>query len=291
MALNKNGQNFYKSGNKFGSMGIMKAKDSDTNNYGLAFVLDGKISGNNIIPDNNFMGFCYKSKDSNGNEIIIPFFYLGKINSSQNAGIHMISDLYFEGNSIIADEFYIKNSSGQNIFIIHDNNIIYKNNLIQNLINTYSDSSQGINAITNMYVVNDAPMGLFAIDINGNSGYWIGDDSDRKLKEHIEDSDISALKIIDKIKHRKFNWKKSKKEQSIGYIAQEIEELNKDLIYKFPKNPKKQAITDEDYSYQINNVAMNALSTKAIQELHGIVKNQQKQINELKQELEKLRRE
>lgn len=291
MALNKNGQNFYKSGNKFGSMGIVKAKDSDTNNYGLAFVLDGKVSGNNIIPDNNFMGFCYKSKDSNGNEIIIPFFYLGKIKSSENAGIYMISDIYFEGNSIIADEFYIKNSSGQNIFIIYDNNIIYKNNLIQNLINTYSDSSQGINAITNMYVVSDAPMGLFAIDVNGNSGYWIGDDSDRKLKEHIEDSDISALKIIDKIKHRKFKWKKSKKEQSIGYIAQEIEELNKDLIYKFPKNPKEQAITDEDYSYQINNVAMNALSTKAIQELHGVVKNQQKQINELKQELEKLRSE
>ena len=70
-----------------------------------------------------------------------------------------------------------------------------------------------------------------------------------------------------------------------------IDYYPKDLIYKFPKNPKKQAITDEDYSYQINNVAMNALSTKAIQELHGIVKNQQKQINELKQELEELRRE
>ena len=115
--------------------------------------------------------------------------------------------------------------------------------------------------------------------------------SDERLKMNIMDAVESGLTLINQILHRRFDWKKDGKHISIGYIAQEIEELNKDLIYKFPKNPKKQAITDEDYSYQINNVAMNALSTKAIQELHGIVKNQQKQINELKQELEELRRE
>ena len=299
MALNKNGQNFYKNGSKFGSMGVMKSKDSDTNNYGLAFVLDGVTSGNNIVPGNNFMGFCYKTKNSSGAELIVPFFYLGKINNSQVAGIHMLSDVFFEGNSIIADEFYIKDSLGNILFqmdklmgypnIMLNGVLQYNGSTINNIINTYSHAD-GANAIANMFVGNDNPMWLHATDINGNGGYWIGDDSDRKLKTNIKDTKVNALETISKIKHRQFKWKNNNREQSIGYIAQELEEINKDLIYKLPIDLENKEEKDENYSYQVNNVALNALSTKAIQELYEIVQKQQEQINRLNKEIEMLRR-
>lgn len=53
--------------------------------------------------------------------------------------------------------------------------------------------------------------------------------SDIRLKESVEPSTVDALSLINKIKIRQFNWKDSGEHQNIGFIADELEELDKEL--------------------------------------------------------------
>lgn len=81
--------------------------------------------------------------------------------------------------------------------------------------------------------------------------------SDRRLKDNIKNSTISALEIINKIKHRSFEWKKDKKHVDIGYIAQELEEINPNFV-------NHNLVRD---TYSINDFSILSTATKAIQEL------------------------
>ena len=107
--------------------------------------------------------------------------------------------------------------------------------------------------------------------------------SDRRLKDNIENSTTSALDIINKIKHRSFDWKSNGKHVDIGYIAQELEEINPDFV-----NHNK----DRD-TYSINDFPILSTVTKAIQEIDAKYEKQQKTIDFLidklgcKEELEK----
>lgn len=96
--------------------------------------------------------------------------------------------------------------------------------------------------------------------------------SDKRLKENIHDSDYKALDIVKRIRHRKFKFKDKEEIVAIGYVADELEELDENLIFevgdKKIKHPKQ--------SYII------PILSKAIQE-------QQIQIEELKQEINKLK--
>lgn len=52
--------------------------------------------------------------------------------------------------------------------------------------------------------------------------------SDIRLKEHIEDSTVEALPLIESIRMRKFDWKDGR-HQEIGFVADELEELDRGL--------------------------------------------------------------
>ena len=56
--------------------------------------------------------------------------------------------------------------------------------------------------------------------------------SDISLKANIQDSTESALDTINSIKHRMFNWKDSGKLQRLGYVAQELEQVDDSLVLK-----------------------------------------------------------
>ena len=54
--------------------------------------------------------------------------------------------------------------------------------------------------------------------------------SDIRLKDDIKDTTIKdALSVINNIKLRSFKWKNTGKEQKIGFIADELEELDPKL--------------------------------------------------------------
>lgn len=117
------------------------------------------------------------------------------------------------------------------------------------------------------------------LNVNGDV-YANNISSDRRLKKNITDSTTSALDIINKIQHKEFDKIDDNKHYKIGYIAQELEQIDKNFVLKRETN-KEKGIEER---YYINELPIIATLTKAIQE-------QQKQIEELKKEIEKLKGE
>lgn len=84
--------------------------------------------------------------------------------------------------------------------------------------------------------------------------------SDKSLKKNIKDSKVKALDEIKKIKHREFDWKKDNKHEVLGYVAQELEEVDPNLTITHINREG-----EELHYLELKNIV--ALSTKAIQEL------------------------
>ena len=54
--------------------------------------------------------------------------------------------------------------------------------------------------------------------------------SDKRLKENVKDAEVAkAMDLVSQIKMRSFDWKDDKKHQKIGFIADELEELDPNL--------------------------------------------------------------
>lgn len=121
------------------------------------------------------------------------------------------------------------------------------------------------------------------LEINTSSGqkginWW---NSDTRLKKNIEDTDIdNALEIVDNFKHHKFDWKdESIKSVKLGYLAHELQKLDEDLVFAVKQNED----SEYDELLQIDETHLIPYLSKAIQELYSIVKEQQKEINNLKE--------
>ena len=88
--------------------------------------------------------------------------------------------------------------------------------------------------------------------------------SDRRLKKNILPTSIdNALSQILKIKHRKFDWKLTNTHVDIGYVAQELEEINPRLVTK---------ASEENGMYTVDTFYMTSLITKSIQEMYAELK-------------------
>lgn len=88
--------------------------------------------------------------------------------------------------------------------------------------------------------------------------------SDRRLKKNILPTSMdNALSQILKIKHRKFDWKLTNTHVDIGYVAQELEEINPCLVTK---------ASDENGMYTVDTFYMTVLITKSIQEMYTELK-------------------
>lgn len=118
------------------------------------------------------------------------------------------------------------------------------------------------------------------VSIDGNI-YADNISSDRRIKKNIEDSNVSALDLINKIEHRQFEMKKDGKHYNIGYIAQELEEIDKNFVLIKEKTNKT------EQQYYINELPLLATATKAIQELNEKVEQLQNKVNELEKLIEK----
>lgn len=118
------------------------------------------------------------------------------------------------------------------------------------------------------------------VHVDGNI-YADNISSDKKLKENIKDSNVSALDLINKIEHRQFEMKKDGRHYNIGYIAQELEEIDKNFVLIKEKTNKT------EQQYYINELPLLATATKAIQELNEKVEQLQNKVNELEKLIEK----
>lgn len=106
-------------------------------------------------------------------------------------------------------------------------------------------------------------------------------ESDIKLKENISISNHSGLDVINKFTFHSFDWKKDKfgykkPHTKIGLIAQEVQEIQEDLVYE---NPNALALDE----FRLLNIAL-----KAIQELSQENTNLKSQLKEMNERLSKL---
>ena len=103
-------------------------------------------------------------------------------------------------------------------------------------------------------------------------------ESDIRLKQNIHDTEIKALDTINQIQVRQFDWKKSQTHQKIGFIADELEQIDPNLSIG--------GGYDEEGSFDtksVNTFYLQGYEVKAIQELYQQIQNLKEQIKQLKQ--------
>lgn len=104
--------------------------------------------------------------------------------------------------------------------------------------------------------------------------------SDRRIKNNIKACDVNALDIINKFQHKQFDKKDDGKHYNIGYIAQDMEQIDPNFVIKSEADPKKGI----EERYYINELPIIATLSKAIQELSQQVEKLQDEIKILKED-------
>lgn len=90
--------------------------------------------------------------------------------------------------------------------------------------------------------------------------------SDGRLKEDIRPTRTYALETINRIKHRAFKWKDQDARQEIGYITQELKEINDRFVLEITQ-PGDEETGEKNSIQQVNDGQLLPYITKAIQEL------------------------
>lgn len=294
MSLSQDGQGFYDSmGNKIGTVGIVREKNKDT----LAFAMN--VDWDNVS-ESKSMAWGYF--DKNGK--FLPVFHLVGTYGAENSEYG--GELAVEGRLSTENLKVIKNTieSGEttinlidnygNILLTIDSNTPFFS--IGNLIYSSIDSDNALrinfsdcrlDGMKNVattdeylnYIAGSPNNHIFAGFKDGGDVIIFTSSSDKKLKKNIKKTSKIALDKIKKIKHREFNWKANDKHQDIGYIAQEMNEIDESFVHH-TKYKDQNGLEKEDW--QINTLSVLATATKAIQE-------QQEQIEILQEEVKRLK--
>lgn len=102
--------------------------------------------------------------------------------------------------------------------------------------------------------------------------------SDVRLKKNIEDTKITALPVVNAIKIRQFDWKENNEHKSIGFVADELEKLNPELVFGGGYEKDGTLIAKG-----IDTLELIAYLTKAIQEQQAEIETLKKQLVSLQQ--------
>ena len=290
-ALDRTGQHFY---NNDKTMDI-GAFDCYFPSYGniyksLMFALNEKST-------NNFMAWGYKTTAENGKTTYTPVIYLGG-NSDDDYGFHIENDIILNFNKIRLkkSKIYDNNDSlcfeiGEDLFYgdTRDNKEIfsvYKNSTGTKTFRIFGDDSNPIMIDSSGNFV--LASGKIILDNNGNIDcvhlYQTGDSSDIRIKSNIKDSSESAIDIINKIHHKEFDKKDDNTHYKIGYIAQEMEQIDKNFVVKKQAN-KEKGIEER---YYMNQLPILATATKAIQEQQEMIEKLENRIKEMEDKLNEI---
>lgn len=118
---------------------------------------------------------------------------------------------------------------------------------------------------------------------NWSTATFTGSSSDKRLKKNIKNTFVKALPTVMNIKMHRFDWKDTDLHQSLGCIADELEELDPMLV--------SGGGYESDGSMNIksiNTLLLTEYNSKAIQEQQEIINSQQNQIHLLEKKLKKL---
>lgn len=107
--------------------------------------------------------------------------------------------------------------------------------------------------------------------VNGTAYGCRAFQSDKRLKKNIKESNVKALPLLRKIIHKSFEWKNKKGKIELGYIADELQKINKNFVFEVGEKKIK----------QISEVALIPYLSKGIQELDEENQGLRKRIKKL----------
>ena len=248
MTLNSEGQAFYRDSTYIGKIGTNKMQENNSQK-GLTF---------DLTENGSYMTWEAKENASE-NVYTMKLSYVkdGVVGFNNGRGIYVGDKLFLQGNELN----FGGNLSWQNNLVSINNNSLLAFNVNGNRVMEISD---------------------YGVYINGT--LTADNVSDGRLKKDIYKSSLNAIEIIKQIKHREFTWKKDQTKEKVGYIAQELEEIDSNYIKKMPQKDEDGNIID--YIYSINELALLATATKAIQEQQTIIEQQQKYIDLILEKLQ-----
>lgn len=306
MTLNANGETYYNgSGNEIGKIGIIRQNNKDI----LAFSMP--VDWNNISSSRSMAWGIF---DPNNN--FLPIFYLAGLYGANNseyegqlvvAGGLSAQDIELEQGIIKASigGFQVLNNNDQVMLSVFKNgsgsstyfNLLdlistwynttvgchyldFHNNRLANLGNvpvSETNDPNLIKVINNIGGFDDSY--IYASFKNGGDVFVYSNSSDRNLKKNIKETNISAIELIQKINHVQFDWKSNERHQSIGYIAQEMQEVEESFVHHSKYKDKE--------DWQINTLSVLATATKAIQEQQEIIEDLKSRIEKLEKKVNK----
>ena len=312
MSLDKEGQNFYKSGENtpFGEMGVKKV---DEQNYVSFSVLgeygqtiqDGMAWGITVKEDNKFLPILYikdffvgdKNSETGSGKLVlsscdIVLDSLGAGIEANNVKIHgdAMPGIYFtdinSGRTILSIIPQILNVQDASMYIL-DNISFYANAAGSNSFKIGNDkyclfSDDGHVVCENVDCNKDIYCWQYLTARKGIScpeGYVSGiafiDNSKAEIKKNIEKFDKNAIDIIKQTDIYEFNYKAEKDEHKkhIGFVIGKKYNYAKEITAEDNENKE---IGADIYS-------MIAVAYKAIQEQQEIIENLQNEIKELKE--------
>ena len=320
MSLDKTGMHFFNStGKEIGNIGINNAEVSfyingDVSGSSMSWGINKTINGEmKYFPVFSYSGYNTDSGTEFGGKFLLEAplimqektLFLGQdMNSSYIQGQE--TDNRKKTTIGNTDDLYVYNSAGNLILVLNSSYLKLYEQLEMYAdptatggydFNFMDNSLIGIDSISasgeisgNNGTFNDIPnsdnvrrfnntgtdylIAVLKSSAGGGSIYCQNANSDKKFKKNIKNAEISAVDTIMKIKHRQYDWKSNGKHEYVGYIAQELEKINPGLVNKIKE--------DDGETYLLNEKALVAMATKAIQE-------QQQQIEELKKEINKLK--
>ena len=126
--------------------------------------------------------------------------------------------------------------------------------------------------------------GLYLNDKNITTLFQKSSASDIRLKTHIKPTSQTALPLINSIQLKEFTWKESGKQQSIGFIADELERLDPGLTYGGGETTK---CVDSFYLQGYEVKAIQELSQENIH-LNEIILSLQEEIEHINNKIKKM---
>ena len=218
--------------------------------------INSAITCGNVRMGSDKVGITFTSQGTNENLLtIVPQ------NGSMYSTINILDKITFFKNQAGSNSFRIGSQNNNNCLFTDDGSIYCTYASMEKLRvengSVQLGSTEGKISFS-LYVKSLAEI-YGNLEVNGNI-YADNISSDKRLKENIKDSEIKGIELIKKIKHRQFEMKKDGKHYDVGYIAQELEEINKNFVMI------KEKTENSEERYYINELPIIATITKAIQE-------------------------
>ena len=145
----------------------------------------------------------------------------------------------------------------------------------------------GVSGGTTFEVYNNVNLDFYSeLDMHGfgiaNSSFV----SDGRLKKDIRTTSFNALDAIKQMSFRQFTWKEDDKKETIGLIAQELEQIESTFVNHDYKKNENDEVTEDIYFLELVPLVSTAL--KGIQEQQKVIESQQETIEYLKETINEL---